>query len=98
MQGKLMEACRRIAASLEDGEDGDVEDVLSTVYKTSLFHNYGHGSYFSWSNENASNAIEEFEDLVIGFFDKSLGRSLEHFMCTLLELEGNSFTNICERP
>lgn len=72
MQGKLMEACRRIAASLEDGEDGDVEDVLSTVYKTSLFHNYGHGSYFSWSNENASNAIEEFEDLVIGFFDKSV--------------------------
>jgi len=73
MQTKLMEACHRIAASLdEDGEDGDVEGVLSTVYKTSLFHNYGHGSYFSWSNENASKAIEEFEDLVIGFFDKSV--------------------------
>ena len=50
----------------------DVEKVLATVYGTRLFHNYGHGMHFSWSHENASHAIEEFTDLVIHLFDRTV--------------------------
>ncbi|CAE7479675.1 unnamed protein product, partial [Symbiodinium pilosum] len=42
------------------------------VYGTKLFVNYGHGWHFSWSHENASHAIMEFEDLVIHLFDRSV--------------------------
>ena len=72
LQAKLMDACRRIASSLDVDGDEDVERVLSKVYGTSLFLDYGHGLHFSWSHENASKAIMEFEDLVIHLFDKSV--------------------------